>query len=331
MIKTLKILGVILMTVVLSACTTEEVVSSSIGFGDDGAFEGEMSGDAGASTGKAYLRKGDEVVITIRGEGELQVGVMPRSYEEDDEQDEEEMTLKAVQLADEFQEVRVVVPESDMYALIFKNKTDGPVVFDGFAGEEWRNSRSALTLEDRGLELIGEVDTLAENKGYMTLLSGSHELEALIEAIGEADYREPEKVFQIEDLDQIILNKMLGEHQLSGEILPLIKGKFASVLPSQINAMGGAKYMAVASILSHQASFIDEELVTTTTYLYDFGHEYWFMVTFVPDEEGIVNTNVSLLVNEALTNCETLEQVKLFLEEILESKTVTVTTVSEKE
>lgn len=61
------------------------------------------------------------------------------------------------------------------------------------------------SLEHKGLELIAEVDTLAENEEYIELFSGSKEFVTIIADIAKEDYKEPKEVFVVENLGKIVL------------------------------------------------------------------------------------------------------------------------------
>ena len=186
------------------------------------------------------------------------------------------------------------------------------------------------SLEHKGLELIAEVDTLAENEEYIKLFSGSPELEAIISDIAKEDYSSPKEIFIIEDLEEIVLQNMLMGESLSEDVRDIIKGRLVHVLPSQINAMGGVNNIAATNILAHGDNFIFDGLNTDTTYLYTFNSSYSFMVTFAPNNENIVNANVTVVINEELANCETVDEVKAFLSAVLDFEEVSVSTATEE-
>ena len=187
------------------------------------------------------------------------------------------------------------------------------------------------SLEHKGLELIAEVDTLAENEEYISLLGGGPELTDMIADIASGDYATPKAVFVMKDLDKTVLDAMLGEQSLSDDVADMIKGKFASVLPSQINAMGGVSNVAVSSMLTHSDSFIYEGLTTTNTYLYTFDSNYCFMVNFVPNDENIVNANVTIVMNEDLASADSVEEVEDFMKNALSFEEVSVSTATVEE
>ncbi|MFI3225873.1 MAG: hypothetical protein R3Y09_00575 [Clostridia bacterium] len=187
------------------------------------------------------------------------------------------------------------------------------------------------TLESKGLELIAVVDTLAESEEYITLLSASPDLTDIIADIASGDYTTPKSVFIMEDLNEIILDSMvlLTGQTISDELYDLIKGNFANVIPSQINAMGGAYNLAATSLLAYADSFIYEGLTSTTTYLYTFDSNYCFMVSFVPNDENIVNASVTIVINEDLASADTTEQVEEFLISALSIEEVSVSMETE--
>lgn len=185
-------------------------------------------------------------------------------------------------------------------------------------------SANNLSLTDKGLSLIGEVDRLAECEEYISLYSASDEIAGVIKGIAENEYTEPKAVFVIPNLDEIVLQSMFYEIKLPAEVEVMVKSRFALAIPTQINAMNGTINVAATSILNHSGSFIYEGLKDTTTYLYTYDAANSFMVTFTPNDENIVNANVTVIVNEELAKCSTADEVMKFLKESLNFEKVSV-------
>lgn len=191
-------------------------------------------------------------------------------------------------------------------------------------------SANNLSLTDKGLSLIGEVDRLAECEEYISFYSASDEIAGVIKDIAENDYTEPKAVFIIPNLDEIVLNSMFSEIKLPAEVKAMVKSRFALALPSQINAMNGTITVAATSILNHSGSFIYEGLKATTTYLYTYDAANSFMVTFIPSDENIVNAYVTVIVNEELSQCSTTDEVIKFFNETLNIEKVSVSVAPEE-
>ncbi len=174
-------------------------------------------------------------------------------------------------------------------------------------------SDSGVSLSDRGLTLINEVDTLAESEDYISvLIGGNSELTDIIDDISAQDYKEPNAVLIINNADEMMLQNITLslDNPLPEDIQAMVQGRFASALPSQITAMtGGVTAIGATSVLTHTDSFIHEGLEKVETYLYTFGNGYSFMVTFVPDDESIVGATTGIVVDEKLSNCSTAEEV----------------------
>ncbi len=182
-------------------------------------------------------------------------------------------------------------------------------------------------LADKGLNLITEVEKLAQCKEYITLFSSSEEIASILENIAENDYSEPNAIFVIEDLDTMMFKSMLPESQLPTDILAMVKGRFAGALPAQINAMNGAMNLAATSILNHSGSFIYKGLTDAITNLYTYDNGYGFMVTFTPADENIVNASASIVINDELSKCATKEDVVRFFGEVLSLENISVSVV----
>lgn len=191
-------------------------------------------------------------------------------------------------------------------------------------------SANNLSLTDKGLSLIGEVDRLAECEEYISFYSASDEIAGVIKDIAENDYTEPKAVFIIPHLDEIVLNSMFSEIKLPAEVKVMVKSRFALALPSQINAMNGTITVAATSILNHSDSFIYEGLKATTTYLYTYDAANSFMVTFIPSDENIVNAYVTVIFNEELSKCSTTDEVIKFFKETLNIEKVSVSEAPEE-
>ena len=189
-----------------------------------------------------------------------------------------------------------------------------------------------LDLEGKGLSLIAEVDTLAECEEFIALCSGSSEITEFVSVIAKGNYTQPKAVFMIENLDELVFKNMAQDVSLPSEIEKMVKGRFAPVLPYQINAMNGAMAVAATSVLSHGDNFICEGLDNTVTYLYMFDSSYSFMVTFTPNDENIVNASVSVVMSEDLPKCTTEDEVVEYFENALNFEDVSVVmTTEEKE
>lgn len=197
-------------------------------------------------------------------------------------------------------------------------------------GSTDKSEADTNTLADKGLELIGKVDKLAECEEYINLYTVEDEIAEMIQGVADNDYTNPEGIFIIENLDTIVLEKMLPEAKLPEDITKMVKDKFAATLPTQIAASNGATTLAAVSILSYSESFIYKNLQTPVTYLYTYGNGYNFMVTYIPSDEDIVNASVTAVINDGLSKCTSKEDVINFFKNALDIEGVLVSVVSEE-
>ena len=119
----------------------------------------------------------------------------------------------------------------------------------------------------------------------------------------------------------------MGDVILSDEIIGMLKYRMSNVLPSQLNAVKGAVTIAATSIITHSESFINTTLKTPTTYLYVYDNEYSFLVSFVPNDENIVNATVNVVVNEELGKSTSVDEVANILKGALSVEDVFVSIV----
>lgn len=185
-------------------------------------------------------------------------------------------------------------------------------------------------LSEKGIELIGKVDKLAECEEFTDLYTANEEIANVIKGIADNDYANPQGIFIIEDLDALVLESIMPEATLPDDIAQMLKGRLAATLPSQITAMNGATSIAAISILSYEESFICEGLENPVAYLYTYGSDYSFMVNYNSNNENIVNAKVTVVINENLSKCTSQEEVSAFFGDALNYNDVSISVATEE-
>lgn len=185
-------------------------------------------------------------------------------------------------------------------------------------------------LTDKGMELIGKVDKLAECEEYIDLYTVDDEISKVIKGIAANDYTTPQGVFVIENLGAVVFKTMIPETKLPEDIAKMVEDRFTTTLPSQVAAMSGTPVLAATSILNHTESFIYESLQSSVTYLYVYGNGSNFMVNYHPNGENIVNASVNIVVNDELSKCTAKEDVVNFFKDTLGFWDLSVSTVTEE-
>jgi len=163
-----------------------------------------------------------------------------------------------------------------------------------------------MMLYRKGLELVQGLDTMAESKKYIEMFSTSDELVELIDKIGAQDYSVPRAVFKITDLSFASIDISEFEEPLKTKL----DNRMLTAVPSQINALQGASFIAAASIVSDSYSFICRGVEKPCFYLYQYEGDYCAGVSFIPNDENIVSAAGSFIYNEDLASADSAEAVK---------------------
>lgn len=186
------------------------------------------------------------------------------------------------------------------------------------------------SLYDKGLELVQQVDMLAENEEYSSLMTASPQINDTVKSIGTQDYSSPNEVYEITGFDTAYL-KIIKEQtgtDLSDEIEDIVKDRFSMTLMSQINSLNGAEFLATSSILSVGDTFLYSGLTQQKTYLYLYDGDYAGMVCFIPSEEDIVSATANVIVKQQFADAATEEDIASVVEEIVGIEGITVTLVT---
>ncbi len=181
------------------------------------------------------------------------------------------------------------------------------LVLSACSNTEGEAASEQLSLEQQAQILIDEVIMLAASEDYLNLVTGQGEIRNIIDDIAAQDYSSALSTYQLDGVNELIMEFMLAEGSLDPQIEEIVGTRMAGVLPGQINAMNGTETLAATSILSHSNSFIFEGLDKPTIYLYTFDHDYSFMVQFTPNQQNIVNANINIIANAELKDLLTTE------------------------
>ncbi len=176
-----------------------------------------------------------------------------------------------------------------------------------------------ISLYQRGIDLINEIDYIAENKEIIKLMRTNDEALKLCEKIGSYDYTEPKAVYEIENLFDVTYNFFENESNvnLSQEAKDIVSARIIGSFPGLINAQNGAKDLAVASILSKGSAFKNNMTGNTKTYLYTFEQsEYKFVVTFFNHSNGVVTAEANIIINDEFNKLDKIEDFEIYLDSV---------------
>lgn len=173
-----------------------------------------------------------------------------------------------------------------------------------------------ISLYEKGLDLINEVDKMASNQEVIELMSYGTESLEFINEIASYEYNEVKAVYEIGNALQSTFNYLENNSgtSLSKEASDIIKNRVIGIFPNTINISNGAQTMAVASILTELDAFnynMDEDV---KSYLYLFeGVEYPFIVSFMNEGDGVVISQANIIINNNFTSSNSIEELEAHL------------------
>ncbi len=180
--------------------------------------------------------------------------------------------------------------------------------------------KDKVSLYDRGLRIIEQMDTMAECEEYWNMMTSSEEMGAVIREIGAQDYSSPRAVYQIkqskESMD-LLINYLGGEssyNELPQELRTELERRLTSSIASRFSAMAGVEALGAASVISLSDHFIDSSLTENLTYFYIYDSGYWGAVTFLPYEEGIVHASGLMIKSDGFGGADEEELFREFME-----------------
>ncbi len=164
-------------------------------------------------------------------------------------------------------------------------------------------------LYKEGLESVQIVDKMAESEEYITLYTANNPISEIIKEIGKQDYKAPKATYKVtvskEALDKATLAQ--GVTNLPEEILPDVRTRMFTSIPSRLNALNGAETLAATTCITSGNCFIAENVTDYTMYFYLYDGKYAAAVAFIPYENNIVSSNTTILVNETINNVTSKE------------------------
>ncbi len=179
-------------------------------------------------------------------------------------------------------------------------------------------SEKQVPLYDRGIEVVSLLHEMAHSETYIEAYSGNTKIKDIITSVGSDNPALPKAVYEIKiPTDKINELLNLGEaNNFSDRLNNFIKSRSYSIIPTQINAIGGAEKLAAASICTIGTSFIDKNLSENVMYLYVYENSAPVIVNFSPaGNDNIVNTSGMFIFNENFST-DIFESLKEFFTEM---------------
>lgn len=176
----------------------------------------------------------------------------------------------------------------------------------------------SLTLQEKGLELTGQMHCLANNETYIKYCSHSDEINKLAAHIGRTDYSVPKKIFAISHL------KSIQNFETDSTIRTLLADKMVRTIPSLINAQSGSTTLAATTLFVTEDVFLHNSLKESTIYLYVYEGDCSSMVLFQPHKDHIVQAHACFVIHSLLKTIQSDDDVKRFFKETIQLEGIMV-------
>ena len=162
------------------------------------------------------------------------------------------------------------------------------------------SKKEQTSLYDQGMEIVGLMVEMVNNKAYGEMLTGSPEVAETAEKIAAGSYTKPSAVYEIVFPSMEEMLAVYGETEmlegLSENLTRHLNNRLQSAVMTQFNAQGGANSLAAASIYTAGKTFVSEELKENKVYFYTFDQGSPIAVTFVAGEDHSVSATGGFLL-----------------------------------
>lgn len=176
----------------------------------------------------------------------------------------------------------------------------------------------SLTLQEKGLELTGQMHCLANNEAYIKYCSHSDEINKLATHIARSDYSVPKKIFAISHL------KSIQNFETDSTIRTLLADKMVRTIPSLINAQSGSTTLAATTLFVTEDVFLHNSLKESTIYLYVYEGDCSSMVLLQPHKDHIVQAHACFVIHSLLKTIQSADDVKRFFKETIQLEGIMV-------
>lgn len=156
---------------------------------------------------------------------------------------------------------------------------------------------------DRACDLARLLDEMASAEAYISLMSGSEEINAQVSTWGEGDHDVPVAAYAI-TVDPEALARLLGEDAgkalagLSDGLRRQACKQLIRAVPSMLSSYQGATTLAAASLCQVSTAFPCDDLTGDALYLLIYRDTAPVMVCFTVEEDGVASANATFLAGE---------------------------------
>lgn len=165
---------------------------------------------------------------------------------------------------------------------------------------------SEKELMQQGMNLIEQMDILAESGAYSEKMTSSETVSSMIQKFGKEDFAEPEKVSRITLPPKAFdtwFSKMSGK-SLPEEVREPMEKKMLSGIFGTINGATGVDMMAVSSILAMDNVFDAGTQQQNQLWVYQFPGDYSVIISFIFQKDGLAEASAYPVSNEFFSDME---------------------------
>jgi hypothetical protein len=182
-------------------------------------------------------------------------------------------------------------------------------IFSKNNGADTNSATANVSLYDRGLSLVQEMNVLINDENYRKMVGVSAELESTVLELAGMDYTQPKAVYKVTNLDDYLELLMymseVDENSFKGEVKEYTDRKIAENLGNTVMSMlSGTSALAASSLVKKTDLFVDASVTEPLVYVYIFDESYPVFVSFIPGEDGAVSATGTYVIVDGLIGAD---------------------------
>ena len=178
-------------------------------------------------------------------------------------------------------------------------------------------AKKETSLYAHGLELISLMGEMVQSDAYSEMFFSAPQVKESVEKTARAAaagaYEKPASVYQITVGEEGLMETIISAAEadvnfdgMSAELKAYVQSRILSSLASILNAGAGTEALAASSVYMCSKSFVCGEASENTAYLYFYEEAIPVLVTFLAGEDHAVYASGSYILNEDITDAESL-------------------------
>lgn len=162
-------------------------------------------------------------------------------------------------------------------------------------------------LYDKGMELIGKLNQISNDYGYMVNSGLQTDVEPQYNKLVTCQYAELSDVFRVSHLDEATNTFVsIAGQTMSRESIQYFKNNIVEDMGNMIMsyASNDSGALALTSTLFYRTCFYNKSVTTSEAFIYCYKDSYPVIVSFVPGDGGAVSVKASYLLVDDMINME---------------------------